>query len=103
MLVLWDRASCQVKDLGALLQLDYGTLSPLLKRLEASGLVHRERRSDDERSVQVGLTDAGRALRARAERVPRVIEDAMGLTREAFATFQSDLRSLTVAVSDQYS
>jgi DNA-binding MarR family transcriptional regulator len=99
MLVLWERGACQVKDLGAVLQLDYGTLSPLLKRLEASGLVHRERRTDDERSVQVALTDAGRALRARAESIPPLIGDAMGLGPEEFEALHATLRELTDSVS----
>jgi DNA-binding MarR family transcriptional regulator len=98
MLVLWDRGSCQVKDLGAVLQLDYGTLSPLLKRLEAAGLVHRDRRSDDERSVQVGLTAAGHALRARAEHIPALIEDAMGLSTKAFVALRATLRQLAASV-----
>src|SRR3954465_4538626 len=79
MLVLWQRGTSTVKALGDALQLDYGTLSPLLKRLEAAGLVRRERRPDDERSVRVVLTDAGAALRGRAEAVPPAIGAVMGL------------------------
>src|SRR5688500_18985364 len=56
MRLLWQRGSAPVKDVGAVLALDYGTLSPLLKRLEARGLVRRVRRPDDERSVEVQLT-----------------------------------------------
>src|SRR3989442_3417550 len=63
MLVLWERGSGTVKELGDALELDYGTLSPLLKRLEAAGLVHRERRPEDERSVRVALTAGRAALR----------------------------------------
>src|SRR5437762_2839311 len=70
MRLLWQRGSLPVKDIGAALELDYGTLSPLLKRLEAAGLVRRMRRPDDERSVEIALTDAGEALRAKATDVP---------------------------------
>jgi len=69
LLALWERDGRQVRELGADLHLDSGTLSPLLKRLEAAGLVRRERQADDERSVRVSLTEEGTALRERA--VPR--------------------------------
>src|ERR1700716_965582 len=59
MLVLWQHGAVSVKDVGAALHLDYGTLTPLIKRLEAAGLVRRERRADDERSVAVSLTEQG--------------------------------------------
>ena len=65
LLVLWERGTATVKEIGELLELDYGTLSPLLKRLEAADLVERHRRSYDERSVEVSLTESGRALRTR--------------------------------------
>src|SRR3981081_1876070 len=73
MLVLWGRGSVPVKDLGATLQLDYGTLTPLLKRLETHGLLRRERRAEDERSGLITLTAQGAGLqeRARGARVHR--------------------------------
>jgi DNA-binding MarR family transcriptional regulator len=58
------------KDIASVLQPDYGTLCPLLKRLQAAGLITRLRRRDDERSVQIALTAAGEAMRAQAETVP---------------------------------
>ena len=80
MLVLWEHGTVPVKDIGAALHLDYGTLTPLIKRLEANGLVHRERSAEDERTVQVSLTELGDELRGRATAVPPVIVNAMGLT-----------------------
>jgi MarR family transcriptional regulator, organic hydroperoxide resistance regulator len=68
-----------VKELGTLLQLDSGTLSPLLKRLQAGGLVRRQREPRDERSVTVTLTDKGRALRAEAERIPYLVVERLGI------------------------
>ncbi len=65
LLVLWERRQATIKEVGALLHLDYGTLTPLLKRLEANGFVERRRRVDDERSVDVVLTDEGAALQER--------------------------------------
>jgi len=99
MLVLWERGASPVKDLGAALQLDYSTLSPLLKRLEAAGLVRRERRTDDERSVLIDLTDAGLALRDKARAVPPIIGDAMDLPADDFAALRAALRRLTESVS----
>jgi DNA-binding MarR family transcriptional regulator len=98
LLVLWEHGDSPVKDLGAALQLDYGTLSPLLKRLEANGLVRRARRADDERSVSVALTEEGAALRDRALSVPPVIGTAMGLTDSEFDTLRELLTKLTSSV-----
>lgn len=79
MLALWERSPRSVKDLSAALALDPGTLSPLLKRLEAGGLVVRARERADERLLAVQLTERGRALRADAERVPPAIIAALGM------------------------
>ncbi|NED82483.1 MarR family transcriptional regulator, partial [Streptomyces sp. SID11233] len=79
MLVLWEHGELPVKRIGALVRLDSGTLSPLLKRLEAAGLVRRERLASDERSVVVRLTAEGAELRTSALRVPRAIAAATGL------------------------
>jgi DNA-binding MarR family transcriptional regulator len=99
MLVLWERGSCTVRELGDVLHLDSGTLSPLLKRLMAAGLLRRERRTDDERSVRAVLTDEGQALRARAEAVPPAIGAAMALEPSEFATLRRMLRQLAQNVS----
>jgi DNA-binding MarR family transcriptional regulator len=98
MLVLWERGSGTVKELGDALELDYGTLSPLLKRLEAAGLVRRERRPEDERSVRVALTDGGAALRDRATAVPPAIGAAMGLDAAEATELRAALRRLTASV-----
>lgn len=79
MLALWERSPRSVKDLGAALALDPGTLSPLLKRLAAAGLVVRDRDRADERNLAVGLTERGRELRAEAEKVPPAIVARLGM------------------------
>jgi DNA-binding MarR family transcriptional regulator len=66
LMVLWEEGECRVTRLGERLELDSGTLSPLLKRLEARGLVERRRRSDDERVVEVRLTTEGKRLEKQA-------------------------------------
>ena len=72
MTVLWEKEKTSVKALGETLWLDSGTLTPLLKKLEAKGLVTRARSRADERSVEIGLTDEGRALRDKAAGLPIV-------------------------------
>lgn len=99
LLVLWERGPVPVKDVAAALQLDYGTLSPLLKRLEAAGLIRRERRPDDERSVRLVLTEEGDRLRERAEHVPSAMGAAMDLDPEATARLRALLRTLADNVS----
>ena len=79
MLALWQHEPVSVRELSRLLRLDPGTLSPLLKRLEASGLLLRDRDRSDERSLAVTLTDEGRALRSEAERIPPAVVAALGL------------------------
>jgi DNA-binding MarR family transcriptional regulator len=99
LLVLWERDEVSVKELGSALQLDYGTLTPLLKRLEANGLLRRERRRDDERAVRISLTDEGAALRERAHAIPALIGDAMGLEPQEFDQTRAALRRLTTTVT----
>ena len=79
MLALWERSPLTVTEIGRLLQLDLPTLSPLLKRLEAMGLVDRRRNPADERSLQVTLTERGRDLRADALQVPGEVMARLGL------------------------
>ncbi|MET8697880.1 MarR family winged helix-turn-helix transcriptional regulator [Kitasatospora sp. NPDC058032] len=98
MLVLWEDGDLPVKRIGERLRLDSGTLSPLLKRLEAAGLVRRERSPEDERSVTVRLTDEGSALRERAGLVPRRLLAATGLPVEELAALRALLDRLTLAL-----
>jgi DNA-binding MarR family transcriptional regulator len=95
MLVLWEQGEMPVKKLGEHLRLDSGTLSPLLKRLEAAGLVRRERSARDERSVEVRLTEEGVALRERAVRVPRRIAAATGFDIDEIRDLRDRLDQLT--------
>jgi MarR family transcriptional regulator, organic hydroperoxide resistance regulator len=76
MLVLWEQDGLTVSELGERLYLDSGTLTPLLKRMEAAGLVSRIRAVEDERRVHITLTAAGRKLKARAAKIPGCILSA---------------------------
>lgn len=91
MLALWERAPRQLSDLAADLALEPATASPLVKRLEADGLVARQRSSEDERRLDITLTDAGRALRERALGVPRQVMAAVGMDLEQIATLRDGL------------
>ena len=98
MLVLWEQDDVLVKDIGARLFLDSGTLTPLLKRLEANGLLARIRDTVDERQVRIVLSDEGRALRVRALEVPEQILCAtnqpvpeLGRLRDALSNVRSEL------------
>lgn len=70
MMVLWEYKSIGVKELGKHLYLDSGTLTPLLKRLESKGFVQRERSREDERAVNITITEAGEALKEEAVEIP---------------------------------
>ena len=82
MMVLWERGSVSVKELGEALYLDSGTLTPLLKKMEAKGLLTRRRSTEDERSLIVTLTDVGRDLRDKALDVPAKMSRCVVLSRE---------------------
>ena len=99
MLALWQHGSLSVKELSGLLQLDPGTLSPLLKRLEALGLVRRSRGGLDERRVLVELTDAGARLRGDAEHVHDRVVEKLGLSRAELTQLQSVLEQLIEATT----
>jgi MarR family transcriptional regulator, organic hydroperoxide resistance regulator len=101
MLVLWERGPVLVKELGQALDLDSGTLSPLLKRLEAAGLVRRRRCAEDERAVRVYPTDEGIALRDRATSVPRKLSGATGMRLAELEALRENLVRLTEEITAQ--
>ena len=94
LLVLWERDGLTVSELGERLFLDSGTLTPLLKRMQAAGWIARERAEDDERRVIVSLTPAGRALRTQARTVPRQLAQATGCNADELAELTQRLKAL---------
>ena len=96
MLVLWERKSVTVKELGCCLYLDSGTLTPLLKKLEAKGLLTRRRSEQDERSLVLSITQQGMDLRAQAEHIPQ----AMGKCVELEGTEKETLLRLLRKMMD---
>ncbi|MGW0481576.1 MarR family winged helix-turn-helix transcriptional regulator [Nonomuraea sp. NPDC003214] len=97
MLALWQHEPLSVKELGELLQLDPGTMSPLLKRLQALGYIHRERNSQDERALVVTLTPAGRQLRAEAEKIPPAIVARLGMSLDELQNLHQALTRVIAA------
>ena len=99
LIVLWEHDSLTVRELGEELRLDHGTLTPLLKRMEAGGFVERRRDNVDERFVVVSLAGKGEALRQHAERIQCDMKDQLGLDAQEFEDLQTTLRLLTSRVS----
>ena len=99
LLVLWETDGITVSQLGDRLRLDSGTLTPLLKRLQQQGLLLRQRDAGDERRVRLQLTDAGRALRARALPVPQAIACASASDLPQLADLTRRLAALRDALS----
>jgi DNA-binding MarR family transcriptional regulator len=97
MLALWQHGPLSVKELSRLLQLDPGTLSPLLKRLEAAGLLRRERDPKDQRNLALALTDKGNALRADAEKIPAGILERLGMPIEELMSLHAALTQVIAA------
>ena len=94
MVVLWERDGRTVSELGDKLHLDSGTLTPLLKRLEAAGLVQRERDTEDERQVRIRLTKAGLALKEKARAIPEAILCATGRPKPELRALNEQLLRL---------
>lgn len=98
MLVLWERDDIAVGEIGRRLFLDSGTLTPLLKRLEAAGLVARRRNPVDERQVRIALTPEGNALRDMARSLPVEIGCAMDRSGEEITALRDDLLRLRASL-----
>lgn len=94
MMAFWERKEMNVKALGEALFLDSGTLTPVLKKLEAKGLVTRERAREDERSLRVRITPAGEALAERCKEIPAKMGACVELTAEEAATLKRILEKL---------
>lgn len=96
MRALWGEAApLTVGAIGRSVQLESSTLTPLLKRMEAAGLVERRRDTSDERQVRVWLTDDGRAMELRAEHIPACIVEKTGMTVQDLSALQEQISSLS--------
>ena len=94
MMVIWEEKTVSVKHLGERLFLDSGTLTPLLKRMEASGLVRRERSTEDERLVNIVITEKGKQLETRAESIPEHIKCQIKMQDEEIGFLRDYLKKI---------
>ncbi|WP_062199721.1 MarR family winged helix-turn-helix transcriptional regulator [Massilibacterium senegalense] len=101
LLVLWEETAISMKVLGERLHLDSGTLTPMLKRMEAAGLVKRERAQEDERVVMVVLTEKGVQLQQKAICIPDLLLGQVGMDNEQFQTLLPVLQQLLHTVHAQ--
>lgn len=101
MLVLWEQDGITVSELGERLYLDSGTLTPLLKRLEASGHIRRTRDVQDERRVRIALTPQGLGLRDQAERIPHCVLESSQCTLPELVALTSQLKTLRERLSQR--
>lgn len=94
LLILWENDNIEVNRITELLHMDTGTVSPMLKRLEASGFILRQRSSDDERRVIISLTKAGRKLKVKAASVPAELFCKTGLTIDEYSRLKAELSQI---------
>jgi DNA-binding MarR family transcriptional regulator len=99
MLVLWERSPISVGELGGRLHLDTGTLTPLLKRMEAGGLISRRRDPEDERRVLLALTGRGRDLRKSALAVPETLARQLKLDAVAIEELRTSVQAMVRALT----
>ena len=99
MLVLWEKTSCSVGELGNQLFLDSGTLTPLLKRLAANGLVNRARDPHDERRVLITLTEQGKALKQQAAIIPYTLTKSLNLEPEQIDQLRQQVQHIAAIMS----
>jgi DNA-binding MarR family transcriptional regulator len=100
MLALWERDDVMLKDLGARLYLDSGTLTPLLKRLEAKGYVQRQRSQTDERAMALSLTPLGRRLKQKARAIPEGLACRIALPVPELLKLRDELKTVLVALTE---
>ncbi|AZA73951.1 MarR family winged helix-turn-helix transcriptional regulator [Chryseobacterium indoltheticum] len=94
MMVLWENDGLPVNHIGEKLYLDSGTLTPLLKRLEAKGLILRKRKKEDERVVQVFISDLGKELQQKACEIPSKIYHKVGVSKEDWAELSKSVKKI---------
>lgn len=99
--VLWEENKVSLTTIGRRLRLDSGTLTPLVKRLEVSGLVTRDRRTSDEREIEIGLTEAGHALKEKAIAVAEAVTQQLAMNSEMAAQMKSELNSVVQTLDAQ--
>ncbi|MBE5877138.1 MAG: MarR family transcriptional regulator [Lachnospiraceae bacterium] len=100
MMVLWEKKQMNVKELGGFLYLDSGTLTPVLKKLEAKGYIIRSRSKEDERNLEIHITDEGEALKDKAVNIPAQIGQCVKLSPEEAGQLYQLLHKLLGAMEE---
>lgn len=103
LLALWEHETMSVKDISEQLVLDSGTLTPMLKRMEAAGLVRRERSKEDERVLHIRITDKGIALKDQSMCVPRSLLEASGMTETEIGVLNGTIQKLLYQINENSS
>lgn len=100
LMILWEQESVTIKHLGELLWLDSGTLTPLLKRMESNGILQRKRSLDDERVVNITITEKGKSIETKASLIPCAVKEALKTSDEQVGQLREQLKSLLDITSE---
>lgn len=101
LLVLWEADSVTVKELGKKLFLDSGTLTPMLKRMEANHIIRRQRSLEDERSVIISLTDKGKEMKEKATCIPSKLLDHLSMNTKELLSFDEALQTILIRLRNE--
>ncbi|MCM3626692.1 MarR family transcriptional regulator [Paenibacillus glycanilyticus] len=101
LLALWEQETMSVKDISDQLVLDSGTLTPMLKRMEAAGLLRRERSKEDERVLHIRITDKGIALKDQTMCVPMSLLEASGMTEAEIGVLNKTIQKLLYQINEK--
>lgn len=101
MMTLWENDGLAVNNIGEKLYLDSGTLTPLLKRLEAKGFIMRKRKKEDERVVQVFISESGKALQQKACEIPVKMHQKVGVSKEDWAELSNSVKKILNKIDNQ--
>jgi len=103
LLVLWETDSITVKELGKKLFLDSGTLTPMLKRMEANNIIRRQRSLEDERSVIISLTDKGEKMKENATCIPSKLLENLSMNTKELVSFDKALQTILIRLRNENS
>ncbi|WP_394186345.1 MarR family winged helix-turn-helix transcriptional regulator [Metabacillus halosaccharovorans] len=103
LLVLWETDSITVKELGNKLFLDSGTLTPMLKRMEANHIIRRQRSLEDERSVIISLTDKGKGMKEKATCIPSKLLENLSMNTDELISFDKALQTILIRLRNENS
>jgi len=103
LLVLWETDSITVKELGKKLFLDSGTLTPMLKRMEANHIIRRQRSLEDERSVIISLTDKGEKMKENATCIPSKLLENLSMNTKELVSFDKALQTILIRLRNENS